>query len=88
MRPVPEEWQQQGLRLARQRSHSDVPTMPEDEGQMPFQGIDGNDEEVGQQREAQGERDVGNCGRDVAVRGRKAQEDEESGGQRGEHRED
>ena len=85
MRPVPEEWQQQGLRLARQRSHSDVPMMPEDEGQMPFRGIDGNDEEVGQWQEAQGEQDISDHGHDIAVRGRKVQEDEESSGRRGEH---
>ncbi|KIM66948.1 hypothetical protein SCLCIDRAFT_21713 [Scleroderma citrinum Foug A] len=52
----------------------------EDEGQVPLRGIGGDDDEVGQQGEMQRERDVSDCGCDVAVRGRKAQEDEEGGG--------
>ena len=59
--------------------------MSKNEGQVSLRGVDGNNEEVSQQQEAQGERDVGNCGHDIAVRGQKVQEDEESGGQRSKH---
>ena len=72
MRLVPEERWQQGLHFAWQRLHSDMPTVPENESQVSLQGVDGNDEEVGQWREVQGERDIGNRGCDVAAGGRKA----------------
>ncbi|KIM60183.1 hypothetical protein SCLCIDRAFT_26829 [Scleroderma citrinum Foug A] len=62
------------------KSRGGTPRVTEDEGQVPLRGIGGDDDEVGQQGEMQRERDVSDCGCDVAVRGRKAQEDEEGGG--------
>ena len=45
--------------------------MSKNEGQVSLQGVDGNDEEVGQRQEVQGERDVSDHGHNVAWGGEK-----------------
>ena len=65
-----EEWWQQGM--LQQCTDTDLQSVSKNESQVLLRGVDGNDEEVGQWWEVQGEWDIGNRGHDIAVRGQKA----------------